>query len=180
MVPLRGKNIVLRSLEPNDLELLYQWENNTENWFVSNTLAPYSRQAMKELIESSRNDIYQNKQLRLMIDFTPEDDHSEITVGAIDLFDFDPFHQRAGVGILIADKGYREKGIAYESIRILINYAFKTLHLHQLHCCIATNNEASLHLFKKAGFFVTGEKKEWLKDDGSWTGEYLLQLINPE
>jgi len=180
MVPLKGKNIVLRSLEPSDLELLYQWENDTENWFASNTITPYSRQAMKELIDSSRNDIYQNKQLRLMIDFVPGNDSDEKTVGAIDLFDFDPHHQRAGVGILIAHKDYREKGIASEALSILISYAFKTLGLHQLYCSIAKNNEASISLFKKAGFVMAGEKKDWLKDSNSWTGEYFFQLINPE
>ena len=180
MVPLRGKNIVLRSLEPADLELLYQWENDTENWFVSNTHTPYSRQAIKELIDSARKDIYENKQLRLMIDFLPGNDTDDITVGAIDLFDFDPHHQRAGVGILIAIKEYREKGIATEALAILTGYAFKTLRLHQLHCCIATNNEPSINLFKKAGFVLVGEKKDWLKGPHEWRGEYFFQLINPE
>ncbi|MBL7111504.1 MAG: GNAT family N-acetyltransferase [Bacteroidales bacterium] len=180
MVTLRGKNIILRSLEPADLELLYQWENDTENWFVSNTYTPYSRHALKELIESARKDIYENKQLRLMIDFVPGNDNEGLTVGAIDLFDFNPYHQRAGVGILIANKEYREKGIATEALAILIKYAFKTLGLHQLYCSISTNNEASINLFKKTGFVLLREKKDWLKETQGWRGEYFFQLINPE
>jgi len=179
MVPLRGKNIVLRSLEPADLDLLYQWENNTENWFVSNTYTPYSRHALKELIDSARKDIFENKQLRLMIDFIPGNDAETITVGAIDLFDYNPFHQRAGVGILIADKEYREKGLATEALAILIDYAFVTLLLHQLFCCIDTTNESSINLFKKAGFVLVGEKKDWLKEAHDWRGEFFFQMINP-
>jgi len=180
MVPLSGKNIVLRSLEPADIELLYKWENDTENWFVSNTITPYSRQNIRELIESARKDIYENKQLRLMIDFIPEEGADPVTAGVIDLFDFNPYHQRAGVGILIADKENRRKGIATEALEILTGYAFKTLQLHQLYCCIADNNEASIQLFTRAGFVYAGEKKEWLKDRDGWTGEKIFQLINPE
>ena len=97
-----------------------------------------------------------------MIDFIPGNDTENITVGAIDLFDFEPFHQRAGVGILIANKEHREKGMATEALAILIGYAFKTLRLHQLYCSIATNNEPSINLFTKAGFILIGEKKDWL------------------
>jgi diamine N-acetyltransferase len=179
MVPLRGKNIVLRSLEPADLDLLYQWENDADNWFASNTYVPYSRHALKGLIESARNDIYENKQLRLMIDFIPGNDMEQVTIGTIDLFDFDPYHQRAGVGILIAEKEYREKGIATEALAVLIEYVFKTLQLHQLYCNIATNNETSINLFRRAGFVLVGEKKEWLKDEQHWRGELMMQLINP-
>jgi diamine N-acetyltransferase len=135
---------------------------------------------LQELIESAPKDIFENKQLRLMIDFVPGNDNEGITVGAIDLFDFNPFHQRAGVGILVANKDYREKGIATEALSIMIRYAFKTLGLHQLYCSITTNNEASINLFKNAGFVLQGEKKEWLKDVPGWIGEYFFQLINPD
>jgi len=41
-------------------------------------------------------------------------DHIEdkITIGTIDIFEFDPFHKRAGIGILIGNESYRRKGYA--------------------------------------------------------------------
>jgi len=39
--------IILRALEPEDLELLYEWENDMANWLISNTLAPFSRFTLK-------------------------------------------------------------------------------------------------------------------------------------
>jgi len=40
---LRGENINLRALEPSDLDVLYNWENDTSIWKVSQTIAPFSK-----------------------------------------------------------------------------------------------------------------------------------------
>ena len=37
-----GKNVFLRALEPEDLPVMYTWENDRDNWMVSNTTAPFS------------------------------------------------------------------------------------------------------------------------------------------
>ena len=125
---LKGHLISLRALEPSDLELLYQWENNPLVWHLSNTTAPFSKHILKEYIENAKHDIYVTKQLRLIIN-TPKYG----PIGCIDLFDFDPTNQRAGIGILIADDQHRGKGYASEALEILCNYCFSTLHLHQLY-----------------------------------------------
>ncbi len=80
-------------------------------------------------------------------------------MGAIDLFDFDPHHRRAGVGVLIADQSDRGKGYAAEALETLVIYGFEVLGLHQLWCNIAASNQASIQLFTSAGFTLVGEKK---------------------
>ena len=173
---LESKNIKLRALELSDIDFIYKWENDSNSWFVSNTLVPFSRYILEKYIESSHLDIYQTKQLRLMICLN---NSVETPIGTIDLFDFDPFHNRAGVGILIAEKQHQNKGFASESLQLLIQYCFRTLHLHQLFCNIAKNNTASINLFEKYNFEISGKKKQWLKDGNNWIDEYFLQLINP-
>jgi diamine N-acetyltransferase len=175
MTPLEGKNIKLRALEPSDIDLLFQWENDTSIWLTSNTIAPFSKFVLKKYIEKSHLDIYQTKQLRLMIDMKTNKDF--VTIGTIDLFDFNPFHKRAGVGILIKKEKNRQKGYASEALKILIDYCFTTLNLHQLYCNIIVTNNASLKLFRKHGFQIIGEKKEWIRHGDNWENEYMLQLI---
>ena len=94
---LKGELVALRAMEPTDLELLYRWENDSDVWTISNTRTPFSKYVLKNFIETSSQDIYTAKQLRLMID----ENATGETIGIIDLFDFDPFHLRVGVGILI-------------------------------------------------------------------------------
>ena len=171
--------IKLRALEPGDLDILYAWENDPEIWHVSNTYTPYSKYILEKYLENSHLDIYQVKQLRLMIDIGNGDLPAQRTIGTIDLFDFDPYHNRAGVGILIGDKSDRRKGFASRAMVKFLDYSFHTLQLHQLYCNITAGNSDSLKLFKKCGFTVTGRKIDWVKTPGKYLDEYLLQLINP-
>ncbi len=170
---LTNGSISLRALEPEDIELLYQWENDEAIWAVSNTLVPFSKYILALYIKNSDKDIYEAKQLRLMID-----NEEKKSVGAIDLFDFDPYHQRAGIGILIHDKENQSKGYATAALQLMIAYCFEKLKLHQLYANIASDNLVSLQLFNRAGFTVIGNKKDWLSRSGQWQDELLLQLIN--
>jgi diamine N-acetyltransferase len=173
---MKYKEIILRALEPEDLELLYGWENDVSYWTISNTIVPFSRYTLKRYLEDSHKSIYETGQVRLMIDHIAEN----ITIGTIDIFDFDPFHKRAGVGILIANEQYRRKGYATMALKCLIDYCFGTLMLHQMHCSILSNNGESIDLFKKMGFIQSGIKKEWIKTSDGYMDEYTFQLINPD
>ena len=153
---LSKENISFRAVEMEDVELLLKWENNVETWHLSNTLIPFSRFDMEQYVMNANRDIFTTKQLRLMIDFTEPDQN--LTVGCIDLFDLDPKHRRAGVGILI-DDDFRNRGFASFALKLLSEYAFNTLNLHQLYCNIETDNMASLLLFQNNGFEIVGIKK---------------------
>jgi len=168
--------IILRAPEPSDIEVLYRWENDREIWKVSNTITPFSRYILEKYIENAHLDIYQVKQLRMMIDVNER--KSARTIGTIELFDFDPYNLRAGVGILIGDKSDRNKGYATKALNQFIAYCFETLQLHQLYCNITRGNEDSLRLFRKCGFRITGRKAQWIKMSDGFAEELFLQLIN--
>ncbi|MEN9445304.1 MAG: hypothetical protein RIS47_2195 [Bacteroidota bacterium] len=175
---LRSNTISLRALEPEDLENLYKWENSPEVWTVSGTLAPYSHFVLKQYLANAHQDIYEARQLRLMIECHDPNSPTESTpIGMIDLFDFDPLHLRAGVGILIYDAQNRNQGHAKESLRLVIEYAFEHLQLRQLYCNILADNLYSIRLFEKAGFCQCGLKKDWVKTFDGWKDELMLQLI---
>ncbi|HKM94264.1 MAG TPA: GNAT family N-acetyltransferase [Prolixibacteraceae bacterium] len=167
---LGNKQITLRALEPNDVELLYQWENDTRVWRVSNTHAPLSKFILANYIKSTNNDIWESKQLRLVIE-----NEYQIPVGTVELFDFDPYHGRAGVGIMIFDDSEKRKGLASQTLDIIIEYSLVELGLNQLYANIAASNTASMQLFKKVGFEITGVKKQWLRTPTGWDDENLLQ-----
>jgi diamine N-acetyltransferase len=163
----------LRALEPEDIDLLFLWENNEENWTISHTLTPFSKHTLAQYIRDSHQDIYESRQLRLMIDLK-----SGKTIGAIDLFDFEPLHMRAGLGILVHNPSDRSRGYATAALNLMIRYCFEKLRLHQLYANILSDNTVSLKLFLNAGFEVTGIKKEWIREGSSWQDESILQLIN--
>ena len=137
-------------------------------------MVPFSKYTLKRYLENSHKNIYETGQLRLMIELVAD----KKPVGAIDIFDFDPFHKRAGLGILIADEKERKKGFATMALKGLISYCFATLQLHQLYCNILSNNCESIDLFKKLGFVQIGIKKDWIKTSEGYLDEHMFQLVN--
>ena len=170
---LVNKTIALRAPEPEDLDIMYLWENNTSIWRISGTLVPFSKFVLKQYLENAGKDIFETRQLRLIIQLNT----GSRPVGAIDLFDFDPFHRRAGTGILIADPSDRKKGYAREALETLKDYCQSVLSLHQLYCNISEGNRESIRLFTTAGFTPVGEKKEWLFNGQHFESEWLYQCI---
>ncbi len=168
--------IRLRALEPEDVDILYLWENDTNVWKVSSTIAPFSKYMLRQFIDNQRYDIYETKQLRLII----ESVETGKPVGAIDLFDLDPYNRRAGVGILIYDTRDKGQGYASSALGVLIQYCFGVLMLNQLYCNIAASNARSIALFRSKGFSTVGLKKEWIRTTSDWQDEFMFQLINPK
>lgn len=165
--------IKLRAPEPEDLDLLYKWENNPEIWHLGNTVQPFSRQTLRKYLETAGRSIFEEGQQRLMIDHIP----TSKTIGAIDLFDFDPANMRAGVGILIGEKGSRHSGYGTTALKILIEYCRNILNLHQIWCNILEENRASIKLFTGLGFKMCGIKQDWIRHDEIFKNEILFQLI---
>lgn len=168
---LKGKNVMLRALEPEDLLFLDDIENNENYWHLSDSQTPFSKYVLKKYLEHAFEDIYTSKQLRLVIVNNQKD-----SVGFVDLYDFDPKNNRAGVGIIIHES-FRENGYASEAIELLVSYSFSILNLHQLYAGVNASNVSSLHLFKKFGFTIVGLKKEWNYFDDAYHDEYLLQKL---
>ncbi|MGR7811770.1 GNAT family N-acetyltransferase [Lacinutrix undariae] len=173
MITLKGKQVYLRALEPEDLAFIHHIENDESIWEISNTITPYSMFLIKQYLENSHKDIFEAKQLRLVIC-----NYKDVVLGLIDLFDFDFKNKRAGVGILINDKINRQKGYASDALNLLINYCEKHLDLHQLYCNISEDNLASITLFESYDFKKVGLKKDWNFYNGSYKNEYLFQRIS--
>ncbi|MDT7830656.1 GNAT family protein [Pricia sp. S334] len=172
MLALQGEHISLRALEPEDLDFLYHLENSIDIWEISGTTTPYSRYVLKKYLDHAHLDIYDVKQLRLCIC-----DEGGTAVGLIDMFDFDPKNRRAGIGIVVLEAGNRNRGVGSESIRLLTEYAFSVLDLHQLYANVVEDNAGSIHLFKKLGFKEVGVKRDWIFSNGSYKDEILFQKL---
>lgn len=170
---LENSQIQLRALEPEDIELLYSWENNSKNWRYNEATEPLSRYIIKQYIAHSNETIYEKKELRLMI----QTKQQKKAIGCIDLLQFDPFHSKAGIGILITEENVKS-GYGHTALHLLIDYAFNYLKIHQLYAHVGSENEASHKLFQKSNFLKCGLLKDWQYIDNEWKDVVLYQLIN--
>ena len=168
---IEGNLCRLRALEPEDLDAMYGWENDTDSWRVSGTVAPFSRHVLSRLIDEQQFDIYATRQMRLVIESL-----DGTAVGAVDMFEFDPQNLRAGVGIIVAPP-YRKQGFALDALQTLERYVRDVLRMHQLWCSVGADNEASLALFRKAGYTECGRRKEWILTPNGAIDEVLMQKL---
>ena len=163
--------ISLRALEPSDIDVLLKIENDDRYWKYANRTEPYSRNLLQKYIEQQKQDIFEVRQKRFAISLETID-----ILGFIDIFDFEPIHRRAGIGIFILDE-YRRKGIGKKSVTLIGEYAKKNLNLNCIYANIAKENISSINLFKSCGFKKIGLKREWNFYENSFHGEYLYQRI---
>lgn len=169
---LNNDIITLRALEPTDLDTLYGWENDTALWAVSDTVAPYSREALWQYLELYTGDIYSQRQLRLMITM----DGGATPVGTIDFLNFDPLNNRAELGLFIASE-HRGKGLGRQALELLTAYSREHLGLRQLYVFIAIDNRVCLHLFESFGYQRVGILKAWVKRGTTYHDTALLQML---
>lgn len=172
---LENDKIRLRHVEPEDLEKLYLWENDPLLWGVSDTHAPFSRYAIKRYIAESKNDIYEDKQLRLII----EDKVRKETLGTVDLFDFDFHNSKVALGLFV-DASQRGKGYATQALMLIENYVFDFLKINQLYVHVAETNEATIRIFHRAEYRKSAVLKQWIRLFDNFVDVFVLQKLRTD
>ncbi|NCC98938.1 MAG: N-acetyltransferase [Bacteroidia bacterium] len=169
---LENEILKLRALELEDIDMFSFWENDSVYWKQGNTIAPYSRYALKQYIIAAKSDIYETKELKLVIvricDNQP--------IGIVDLFDIDHYHSRLEFGILIYPK-YQKNGYSIQTIEIVSKYVLDFLHIHQMYCRVSESNEASCLMLEESGFVRTCVLKDWLRTESGFENAVMYQLI---
>ena len=162
-------NVRLRAMEPEDLELLYKIENDSQLWNVGSTNVPYSRYTLHDYIATSSDDIYADRQVRMMVE-----NMEGRVVGIADVVNFDAKHRRAEVGVIILNE-HRRQGYGYNTLLCIADYALRILHLHQLYAMIDADNQAAVNLFYKAEYQKSATLAEWLYNGKEYHDALFMQ-----
>ncbi len=168
---LTDGQIRLRALEPQDIDITLEWENDSTLWHLGDTRAPFSRRQIEEYIMTYDGDIFSAGQLRLMIV-----DNNDRPLGAIDMYNFDPINRRVAIGILV-DSRVRRTGIGLRALELCKRYCHSRLGVRQVWALCAVTNRPSVGLFTRSGFVANGVLRSWLRDGDSWTDVELMQYI---
>ncbi|MBO4611590.1 MAG: GNAT family N-acetyltransferase [Bacteroidaceae bacterium] len=159
--------LTLRALEPEDLDLVHRIENDATLWAWGASCQPLSRYTIRQYLSEQHADIYQDGQLRLVIEVDGK------SIGMVDLSSFCPHHLRAEVGIVILHE-YHRQGWGTETLRQLADYSRQRLHLCSLYAYVAEMNTAGQNLFRTAGYRPVGQLDQWIEGEHKAT---LFQKI---
>ena len=155
----------------DDLQWLYLIENDEGLWKYSNTIVPFSKEILTKYILNSNRDIFDVKQLRMVV-YSKEVSR----IGLIDLYDFSPENKRLALGIIIDEK-YRNIGVAKKALFLIEKWIKSRLDIHQIYVNIGEENLISIKLFKSLGYNKIGLKKDWNFYNNKFNSEYTFQKI---
>ena len=168
---IKNDILSLRAVEPDDIDALFEVENNLELWKYSNRSQPYSKDLLQNYISNAHKGVFETRQVK----FTVANLNNQ-PVGFIDLFDFEPLHRRAGVGIILK-KEYIGKGYGRTAIKLVGSHAKEYLNIHSLFANIEADNKKSIRAFESCGYRQVGLKKAWNFYQDQFHDEYLYQKI---
>lgn len=161
-VELYGKKVVLRAVEEEDIEMLRKLINSPDyERMIVGWSFPVSKKDQAEWFANSKNDLS-----RLRYTIVTKDDGP---VGMIGLRDIDWKNGVAsGLGMRIAKKEIRTKGIATDAWMTLMKYAFSELRLNRVNGSALAYNKISLRVCEKVGFKVEGIQRQAVYKNGEY------------
>ncbi len=159
---LYGKKVRLRAVEEEDLEMLRELTNDPEfEKMIVGWSFPVSKAEQKEWFSNIKNGL---SRLRYTIET-----EADGAVGMIGLRDIDWKNGRAyGLGMRIAKKEIRTRGLATDAWMTLMRYAFEELRLNRIDGSAIAYNKASLRVCEKVGFKIEGTQRQAVYKNGKF------------
>lgn len=170
---IESARIYFRDLRVEDIDTgYYQWINDSQvNQFLESRFKPLTHSDLVEYINTVNLDMSS-------IIFAIVDKKNDKHIGNIKLGPINWVHRYADVGIVIGPREYWGKGYASESIKLLMEYAFKRINLRRLTAGMYMSNIGSKKAFEKCGFIQEGIRREHVFFNGKYEDVIQLAYIN--
>lgn len=167
-----GKRIYLSPINTDEVDSYLKWMNDKA---VADHFGQYprvisSKSDMKWLYEPGSD---MHRYAIVLLD-------GDVLIGSISLHNIDHLHRSAFIGIFIGDEEQRSKGYGAESIRLILNYGFRTMNLHSIMLTVHADNDAGIACYKKAGFREVGRLPECIFKNGKYIDKIYMSILEHE
>ena len=104
----------------------------------------------------------------------------DVLIGSISIHNIDHLNRNAFIGIFIGEQEHRRKGYGAEAIRLLLEYGFATLNLHNIMLTVHADNAAAIACYQKVGFREVGRLPEWVFKGGKYVDKLYMGILARE
>lgn len=169
---LKGKNVLLRAIESEDIEFLRkiindeETEKNVVGW--SFAISKYEQEKWYQSQIQNKNNI------RYIIEV------EERPIGLATLTNIDWKNRKACHGIKLFGNDIKGKGYGTDTVKTIMKYAFEELQLNRLYGSILEYNIASKALYEKCGWKVEGIAKKSVFKNNKYNDELLLGILKED
>lgn len=163
MLPtVKGKHVSLREVLAEDLQQVWEWENDPEMGLYLNA-DPAKRMSMDEV--RRRFHVYRTDPTSgLFIICT-------LAGNAIGMLGFDRMYRDVGTCRLfigIGSEGYRGRGYGTDAMRVVLRYFFRDVGVRKVQLSVYDFNTRAIASYRKCGFEVESVRRNIVYVNGGW------------
>ena len=168
-----GERLYLSPFNADDTEIYTKWAQ----WMNDRTVADnYGGHQNIVSTSSAKKTLEELKGYRFAIVLLDGDEF----IGHISLHDVDFLHRNAFIGIFIGDAERRNRGYGGEAVRLVLDFGFNTLNLHNIMLSVLADNYAAIACYKKVGFREAGRRREWIFKGGKYIDKIYMDMLEHE
>lgn len=160
---LTGEKVRLRALRRDDLEVLCKFNNDLEVELAGGGDPPIP-QSLERLQAEFDREVANGG--RDGSNFAIEAD--DRLIGHAGLFNFNETACTCELGITIGDASYWGQGYGSESVKLLLDYAFRLRNIRKVFLTVNGNNARAIRAYQKCGFKEEGRLREQVWSDGRY------------
>lgn len=169
---LVGDRIYLSPRNNEDVEKFTEWMNDFQvTDYTGRSGSLMSLEGEKRYLEEKYN-----PQASFSIVTLDEDK----LIGTVGLEKINTINRSAVLGIFIGEKDYLSKGYGTEAIRLILDFGFNYMNLHNIKLELISFNERTLKCYKKCGFIETGRTRENVFVNGKYYDTISMDILSNE
>jgi RimJ/RimL family protein N-acetyltransferase len=168
---LVGKKCYLSPMNPDDAEKFTEWLNDLEttvNLLLYNSVINAAGE--RAFLGNPSGDH----------NYSIIDMEKDELIGNCGLMEVDNLNRTAEIGIFIGNKNYWNKGYGTEALKLLLDYGFKALNLHNVLLRVFSFNKRAIKCYEKAGFKIIGKRREALYRNMERHDIVFMDLLDKE
>lgn len=167
---LEGEKVYLSPINVDDYPIYTKWVNNPNiNKYLTIQNKLISLFNEREILEGLSKEEFVFAIVKC--------DNDEL-IGNVGLQNIDYKNGNAELGIFIGEEDNLSKGYGSEAIKLLLNYAFNNLRLHNIMLTVYADNLRAIKAYTKCGFKEFGRRREALFRDGHYIDVIYMEIIN--
>ena len=170
---LIGERLYLSPFDAGDVEIYTQWAQWMHDRAVADGYGGHSNLVTLAGAKKTLEELSGHRFAIVLID-------GDVCIGHISLHDIDHLFRHAFIGIVIGEDEHRNRGYGTEAVRLVLDYGFKALNLHNIMLSVHGDNAAGIACYKKVGFRDAGRRREWLFKNGKYVDVVYMDILENE
>lgn len=168
-----GERLYLSPFDAEDAEIQLKWAQWMNDRAVSDTFDGHKNHTSLSGAKKFIQELTGHRFFIVLLD-------GDALIGQISLHNIDHLNRNAFLGVLIGETERHGKGYGAEAVRLLLDYGFNTLNLHNIMLSVHEDNHAGIACYKKVGFKESGRRREWVFKNGRYYDVIYMDMLARE